>query len=207
MGKKLTPFQQKGWTGDMLFEVIADGQFEAGTLVTLFKDDGTDYLPVRQVSEPEGRLVGDYIYIDYLKPVGYVTDNPSKESFVAKGGVALPKEENVSQRHTGSEKGTVTGGSSPNYYRKSISLPTTEDRKQFVTVDLEAGDVCELYGLGWNGGNVFKSMARGDNKDGVDMKYALDKELWFVLRRRMEKGLISHSEFWEIVAYLGLSED
>lgn len=99
----------------------------------------------------------------------------------------------------------VTGGSSPNYYRKSLSLPTTADRKVFVEVDLEAGDVSDAWEVSGNQFNVLKSILRGDNKEGVDLQYALDKQLWFSLREKMKLGMITHKQFWEQAVALGLA--
>lgn len=101
----------------------------------------------------------------------------------------------------------VTGGSSPNYYRKSLSLPTTEDRSVFVEVDLEAGDVSDAWGCSGNQFNVLKSVLRGDNKEGVNLQYALDKQLWFSLREKMKLGMITHKQFWEQAVALGLAEE
>ena len=101
----------------------------------------------------------------------------------------------------------VTGGSSPNYYRKSLSLPTTEDRSVFVEVDLEAGDVSDAWSCSGNQFNVLKSVLRGDNKEGVDLQYALDKQLWFSLREKMKLGMITHKQFWEQAVALGLAEE
>ena len=39
----------------------------------------------------------------------------------------------------------VTGGSSPNYYRKSLILPTTEIRHIFEEVDIECGHIADAW--------------------------------------------------------------
>ena len=101
----------------------------------------------------------------------------------------------------------VTGGSSPNYYRKSMSLPMTNDRVMFRCVDLEAGDVIDAWDLNFNMGNVVKSSLRGDNKEGVDAKYALDKIIWFALREELRLDLITHKEFWEKAFAVGLAKE
>lgn len=102
---------------------------------------------------------------------------------------------------------SVTGGSSPNYYRKSMLLPMTGDRRMFRKVDVEAGDVIDAWDLNFNMGNIVKSSLRGNNKEGVDDKYALDKIIWFALREQYRKGLISHGEFWSKATAIGLSKE
>lgn len=104
-------------------------------------------------------------------------------------------------------KEEVTGGSSPNYYRKSILLPSSKDRHNYHQVDIECGDVSDAWNLNGNMFNVLKSNLRGDNKEGVDNKYALDKILWFTLREKKRLGLITHSQFWEQAKAIGLSKE
>lgn len=105
------------------------------------------------------------------------------------------------------EEVKVTGGSSPNYYRKTVLLPLSEARQDHVHVDLEAGDVIDSWGLNFNMGNIIKSTLRGDNKDGVDAEYALDKIIWFALREKMAQGIITHKEFWAQAKAIGLSKE
>lgn len=101
----------------------------------------------------------------------------------------------------------VTGGSSPTYYRKSLVLPMADNRDIFCEVDLEAGDVIDAWNLNFNMGNIVKSSLRGDNKEGVDNKYALDKIIWFALREELRQGLITHREFWQKAVAVGLAKE
>lgn len=101
----------------------------------------------------------------------------------------------------------LTGGSSVSYYRKSLTLPLTSDRTQYVTVDLEVGDFTDAWDLDGNQFNVVKAIARSGCKKDTSIEYDLDKNLWFCLRSKLKAGLITHQEFWQMAKACGLSEE
>ena len=92
---------------------------------------------------------------------------------------------------------TQTGGSTPNQYRISINLPLTEDREQYVDVDLEAMDVIDGLDLSGNLKDVQKALFRMGKKDGTPEAYDFNKCIFFLLREMKKRGIISHSKFWE----------
>ena len=124
-----------------------------------------------------------------------------------RGGLILDTSLHVIPSNVEVVEETVTGGSSPSYYRKSIMLPTTADRTVHVQVDLEAFDVSNAWDMNANAFNVFKSTVRGDNKPGVDHEYALDKQLWFTLTEKLRRDLITTEQFWQMAVALGISKD
>lgn len=70
----MTPFEAKGWTKDMKFEVCPDyfsaNVHQEGTVVWLYEDDGTDFLAFTDGVRP------DYYYFWELKPIpGAVSTN------------------------------------------------------------------------------------------------------------------------------------
>jgi len=94
-------------------------------------------------------------------------------------------------------KATQTGGSTPNQYRLSINLPLTEDRTQYVDVDLEAMDVIDALDLSGNLKDVQKALFRMGKKDGTPETYDFNKCIFFLLREMKKRGIISHGKFWE----------
>ena len=100
-----------------------------------------------------------------------------------------------------------TGGSSANQYRVSLSLPTTGNRSEFVTVDLEFGDVSQAFSLTANEFNTCKGMMRKGKKEGTSEDYDQQKAVWFSLRSRLESGNITHKEFWQMAKVCALSEE
>lgn len=204
-----TPFEDTGWDKDGLFEVITDDDsyFSKGSIVKLYKDDGSK-CPLFSLVEGDCSYnhcrgkPGAYANLSSLKP--YKQDPwesgelGREEGYVEK--VVIDKvQESLTEN--------VTGGSSPSYYRKSLSLPQTKDRNQYHDVDLEAGDVSQAWNLDGDEMNILKSLLRGDNKEGVDEKYANDKILWFGLRKRLSLGIITHQQFWQMAVALGLSKE
>ena len=95
-----------------------------------------------------------------------------------------------------------TGGSTPNQYRISLSLPTTEDRTKFVQVDLEAMDVIDALDLSGNLKDVQKALFRLDKKADVSVQYDLTKSVFYLVRELKKRGYISHAKFWEISDYI-----
>ena len=91
----------------------------------------------------------------------------------------------------------MTGGSTPNQYRISINLPLTEDRTQFVDVDLEAMDVIDALDLSGNLKDVQKALFRMGKKDNTSEAYDFNKCIFFLLREMKKRGIISHEKFWE----------
>lgn len=102
-----------------------------------------------------------------------------------------------------------TGGSTPNQYRISVNLPLTNDRTQFVDVDLEAMDVIDAIDLSGNLKDVQKALFRMGKKQGVDEAYDFNKCLFFILREMKKREIISHVKFWEATQMLSvlLQED
>lgn len=100
----------------------------------------------------------------------------------------------------------VTGGSSPNQYRKKASLPFSSEREITAEVDIEAMDIIHIWELGFNLGNVQKAMCRLSKKATIDERYDFDKMLFFILREMYERNLVSHNEFWNKLKALELSE-
>ena len=95
-----------------------------------------------------------------------------------------------------------TGGSTPNQYRISLNLPTTEDRTKFVQVDLEAMDVIDALDLSGNLKDVQKALFRLDKKADVSVQYDLTKSVFYLVRELKKRGYISHAKFWEISDYI-----
>lgn len=100
-----------------------------------------------------------------------------------------------------------TGGSSANQYRVSLSLPTTGNREEFATVDLEFGDISQAFNLTANEFNTCKGMMRKGKKEGTSEDYDQKKAVWFSLRSRLESGNITHKEFWQMAKACDLSEE
>ena len=95
-----------------------------------------------------------------------------------------------------------TGGSTPNQYRISLNLPTTEDRTKFIQVDLEAMDVIDALDLSGNLKDVQKALFRLDKKADVSVQYDLTKSVFYLVRELKKRGYISHAKFWEISNYI-----
>ena len=108
--------------------------------------------------------------------------------------------------YMGSVSDYMKGGSTPSQYRKSVTLPLTHDRDEYVTVDVETMDIISAYGLNWNLANIQKAIHRLGKKDGVDEEYDYNKILFFTLRDMVDKGLITFAEFWDSVRHLGIGE-
>jgi hypothetical protein len=100
-----------------------------------------------------------------------------------------------------------TGGSSPNQYRKKVMLPLSSDRGQYVEVDLEVEDFVEAFQLNPNAFNCVKAWARLGVKEGTSVEYDLNKNLWFTLKEKQEKGVITKKQLWKYRQLLGLCEE
>lgn len=101
----------------------------------------------------------------------------------------------------------LTGGSSPNQYRKSLLLPLSEDRTKYVEVDLEVEDITEAWKINPNTFNCIKAYLRLGVKQGTTVEYDLDKILWFTLKEKQERGIITKAQLWEYRKALGLCEE
>lgn len=106
-------------------------------------------------------------------------------------------------QNVASEKAVIedatAGGSTPKQYRRSINLPLSDSREEFVNVDIEAMDIIDEWDLSFNLGNIAKACIRLDKKDSIDDLYDLNKIIFFAIREKKKRGLITHKQFWEYV--------
>ena len=97
----------------------------------------------------------------------------------------------------------LTGGSSPNQYRKTLTLPCTLNREIYETVDVETMDITEAFGFDGNQKDIFKALCRDKHSDNYD----LDKIVFYSLRNRYNKSKdITHADFWKACVACGVAE-
>jgi len=96
------------------------------------------------------------------------------------------------------------GGSTPSQYRKSLSLPMTADRAMYRTVDVEVGDISDVFDFDGNQKDIFKALCRDKHDDDYD----LNKIVYYALRNRYNKSdNVSHAEFWKQCVACGVAKE